>query len=63
MDPGCDFKEQPESEPCGVTPTELLALGMTAPDPAKGAGHAGDFMYGHFCKDHLLVMQERMGQG
>ena len=37
-------------------------MGMTAPDPAKGPGHAGDFLYAHFCEEHLPVMQRQMGQ-
>jgi len=59
---GCDFKETEDGVACGRTPTQLLAIGMTAPDPAKGAGHAGDFLYAHFCEEHLPVMQHRLGQ-
>ena len=40
-DPGCDFKDSEDAERCGKTPTQILAMGMTAPDPEKGAGHAG----------------------
>ena len=40
-DPGCDFVEQEGGEPCGRTPTQLLVVGMTAPDPEKGAGTQG----------------------
>lgn len=59
----CDFVvDEAAGEKCNRTPTELLALGMTAPDPAKGAGHAGDFIYGHFCDEHLSEMQRRLGQ-
>jgi hypothetical protein len=61
-DPGCDWKDSEEAEPCGKTPTQLLAIGMTAPDPAKGPGHAGEFQYAHFCEEHLPEMQRRMGQ-
>ena len=58
---GCDFVADEGTEKCGRTPTQLLAIGMTAPDPTK-AGHAGDFVYGHFCEEHLPVMQQRLGQ-
>lgn len=60
----CDFplKDEAAEVKCGRTPTEMLALGMTAPDPAKGAGYAGDFLYGHFCEEHLPEMQRRLGQ-
>jgi hypothetical protein len=62
-DPGCDFKVSEDAEPCGKTPTQMLAAGMTAPDPeTRGAGHAGDFVYGHYCEQHLPVVQRKMGQ-
>ena len=62
-DLGCDFIDPgTDGERCGRTPTELLAVGMTAPDPAKGPGHAGTFQYAHFCEEHLPGMQQRLGQ-
>ena len=62
-DLGCDFvNPETDDERCGRTPTELLAIGMTAPDPTKGPGHAGTFQYAHFCEEHLPEMQQRLGQ-
>jgi hypothetical protein len=64
-DPGCDWKDTEDAEACGKTPTQMLALGMTAPDPALArgqSGFAGEFQYGHFCEEHLPEMQRKLGQ-
>jgi hypothetical protein len=61
-EPGCDWKDSDNSKPCGKTPTQLLAIGMTASDPEKVPGHAGDFLYAHYCEEHLPEMQRTLGQ-
>jgi hypothetical protein len=65
-DPGCDYVEPgEESAPCGATPTQLLAVGMTAPPPETrhgSSGLAGTFQYQHLCEEHLPIVQRRMGQ-
>jgi hypothetical protein len=60
-DPGCDFKESEDADRCGVTPTQMLAIGMTAPDP-ETPGDAGTFLYAHYCEEHMPVVQRKMGQ-
>lgn len=63
MDPGCDFKDSPDDDPCSETPTNLLGLGMTGQDHTQGPGHVFNLVTGgHFCEVHLPVMQERLGQ-
>jgi hypothetical protein len=58
----CQFIESPEEgDECGETPTEPLAIGMTAPDPDE-PGHAGTFQNANFSETHLPEVQRRMGQ-
>jgi hypothetical protein len=62
-DPGCDWKDSEDAEPCGKTPTQMLAIGMTAPDVGPGeSGFAGEFQYAHFFEEHLPEMQRKLGQ-
>lgn len=64
-DPGCDYAETEGAERCGATPTQLLAVGMTAPPPETqrgSSGLAGEFQYMHLCDEHLPIVQRQMGQ-
>jgi hypothetical protein len=61
-DPGCDFKDSEDAERCGKTPTQVLNMGGTGPDPDMGPGHVMTRRGAHFCEEHLPVMQGQKGQ-
>jgi hypothetical protein len=61
----CDYRDAPDSEACGKTPTTLIAHGMDTPSrraPATGAGTAGGFEYAHYCDEHISLMRDRLNR-
>jgi hypothetical protein len=66
VDPGCDYHESMDSERCGKTPTQPLAIGTTAPPPGYQPDNVELMMvepeYAHYCDEHLSIMQAKFGQ-
>jgi hypothetical protein len=57
-DYGCEYKASADDEACGRTPTEPLAVGMSARDPGI-PGSGGLFVYAHYCNEHLPVIKRK----
>jgi hypothetical protein len=55
-DPGCAYKEPGATEPCGKTPSQMLAMGMTPSDPDKPSD-PGHFLHAHYFEEHLPVVK------
>jgi len=59
----CDYRDAPDSEACGKTPTTLIAHGMDTPAPRdRATGMAGDFEYAHYCDEHISQMRDRLNR-
>lgn len=64
-DQPCDFRDAPGADPCGKTPTTLIALGMDTPPRDAGftdTGIAGDLRYAHYCDEHVTMIRERLNR-
>ena len=54
----CDFRSTSDSEPCSMTPTTLLALGMDTPPrgaAARRESSCQELRYVHYCDEHLSM--------
>lgn len=59
----CEFTGPDTGEKCGKSPTQPLAIGMTDAGLARGeSGIAGEFLYSHYCEEHLPAVQRQLGQ-
>lgn len=60
----CEFLlDETKEARCGRSPTDLFAVGTTAPFPKRQGpvcGLARKLRYGHFCDEHLPEMQRRL---
>jgi hypothetical protein len=66
VDPGCDYQKSVDSERCGKTPTQPLAIGVMAPTPGYQPDNVDQMVveseYAHYCGEHLPIMQAKFGQ-
>jgi hypothetical protein len=62
--PGCDYTDTETGERCGKTPSQPLAIVITAGTvkPGDVSGDAGTSVYSHYCADHFDGAQQAFGQ-